>query len=352
MIRNHRSLVYWLCQFVFWSVIFLNNTFWSACALPAIAGRLAVVFACASLVAILGTHVYRAFIHRRGWTKLSALQALPRAALASVLTGSVLGYLAIAIWMLLIHGKYHSGGPGWTWTLPTAIYWSAYVFLWSVVYFGVHYSKRSRQAELENLQLQVKAKEAQLQGLVSQLNPHFMFNCLNSLRSLIAENPERAQDMVTELSGLLRYALQSNGSATAPLETEMEMVQSYLRLENIRFEDRLSVEIDLQPETLCVALPRMLLQLLVENGVKHGIEKQPEGGRIRVCSRLDGGTLKVQVINSGQLLDPGGSTRIGLANAQERLRLLYGGAAELRLENSGSDSVLAALTVPVENTRS
>jgi two-component system, LytTR family, sensor kinase len=346
MIRNQRAVVYWLCQIAGWTVIFLFNTLFIAIYIPSILRRVSLVYGCASVIAILCTHAYRSFIRRRGWIKLPPLRALSRVALASLAVGVVVAYLAIGIWMLVIHGPYHTGGPGWFWTLPITIYWVVYVFLWSLIYFGFHYFERYRQAT----RLEVTAKEAQLQGLVAQINPHFMFNCLNSLRGLIAEDQARAQGMVTELSNMLRYSLQSSKAFVASLEAELDIVRSYLKLESIRFEERLSVETDIQPETLSVPMPRMLLQMLVENGVKHGIEKRPEGGRIRISSHLENGAMKIEVTNSGQLSHEAASTRIGLANARERLRLLYGGAATLKLENRMPDSVVAEIDIPVESS--
>jgi len=344
MIPNQRAMAYWLCQIAGWTVIFLFNTLFIAIYIPSILRRVTFVYACASIIAIFCTHAYRSFIRRRGWVLFPPLRALSRVALASLLVGVAVGYLAIGIWLLVIHGPYHTGGPGWFWTLPIMIYWFAYVFLWSLIYFGFHYFEKYREAR----RLEVTAKEAQLQALVAQINPHFMFNCLNSLRGLIAEDQLRAQGMVTELSNILRYSLQSRKSSTAPLEAELEIVRSYLRLENIRFEERLSVDMDIQTETLRAPIPQMLLQMLVENGVKHGIEKRPQGGRIRICSRLDQGALKIEVINSGQLRHEGASTQVGLVNARQRLQLLYGPTATLKLENRLPDSVVAEIDIPVE----
>jgi hypothetical protein len=344
MIRHKTLVIYWLCQIAGWTVIFLFNTLFVAIYIPSILRRVALVYGCASVIALLLTHVYRSLIRHRGWIKLPPLRALSRVTFGSIVVGVVVAWLAIGVWMLVIHGPYHTGGRGWFWTLPIMIYWFVYVFLWSLIYFGFHYFEKYR----ETRQLEVMAKEAQLQGLVAQINPHFMFNCLNSLRGLIVEDQARAQGMVTELSSLLRYSLRSGKSLTAPLEAEMDIVQTYLRLESIRFEERLSIEIDTQPETLRVPVPRMLLQLLVENGVKHGIEKRPQGGRLEIRSRLNNGALSIQVINSGQLSRDAASPGIGLANAQERLRLLYGETATLKLETRKPDSVAAEIRIPVE----
>ncbi len=195
-------------------------------------------------------------------------------------------------------------------------------------------------------QLAVVAKDAQLQVLVSQINPHFLFNCLNNLRALIVENPEKAQNMVTALSSLLRYSLQAGKAMTAPLKTELEIAETYLRLESIRFEGRLSSQTEIAPDTLKIHVPVMLVQSLVENGVKHGIEKRKNGGEIRIAAWLQNGSLKIRVSNSGQLATSGNSTHIGLQNSRERLRLLYGDAAHLDLHNDGADSVVAEISMP------
>jgi two-component system, LytTR family, response regulator len=211
--------------------------------------------------------------------------------------------------------------------------WSITVFLWEVIYFGEHYFESFRTSEVEKLRLAVVAKDSQLRALISQVNPHFIFNCLNGLRAMIVEDPARAQDMVTELSNILRYSLQSGRTDTVPLETELEAVTAYLKLEAIRLEERLRVHIALDPESLETRIPPMLLQTLVENGIKHGVARLPGGGEIRVDSQVESRAVKIQVRNSGQLRDDAGSTRLGLDNARERLRLLYGNAASLVLRN-------------------
>jgi len=161
------------------------------------------------------------------------------------------------------------------------------------------------------------------------------------------EDPGRAQSMVTELSNILRYSLQSGRTETVPLEAEIEAVTAYLKLEGIRLEERLRVLIEVDPESLETRIPPMLLQTLVENGVKHGVARLPRGGEIRVASRVENEAVRIQVRNSGQLGEGDGSTRMGLDNAKERLRLLYGNAASLVLRNYDSDSVVAEISIPL-----
>ena len=216
---------------------------------------------------------------------------------------------------------------------------------WLRIYFGVHARRRRRAIELKALQLEVVAHDARLRALESQLNPHFLFNCLNSVRALIVEDPARAQTMVTRLAELLRYSLKSDRPDAVTLEEELAAVSDYIDLERVRFEERLAVDVAVEPGALGARVPRMLVLTLVENAVKHGIAQLPSGGGVWISARLADGHLKIEVANSGEL-QPGAEGGVGLANARERLRLLYGAAASLTLTARDSRTVLAALALP------
>ncbi len=345
---DRRQLIYWGCQVGGWFAaaavallfVFLRGgggpRWW----------ELAITYSAGCALAIVWTHVYRGFIRRRGWASLGPVKLLPRVAVASVVVGVLIPFSVLPVWMMVLGDRV---SPVAVWAPPAVAGWTWIVFIWSVFYFGAHYFERWRQAELDKLHLQVSVTEAQLHGLMSQLNPHFLFNCLNSVRALIVEDPAVAQTTVTELSNLMRYSMQAGRVATVPLETEMDMVRTYLSLEGVRLDERLTCHIDIAPETRSVPIPTMLVQLLVENGVKHGIERLPDGGVIRVESRIDGATLRVSVVSSGRIVPRNGSTRVGLSNARERLRLLYGERASLALREESDDggSVVAELSVPV-----
>jgi hypothetical protein len=345
VVGKRRELVYWMCQLAGWYVA-------AAIGLLVVlqreesfapAWKLAVTFGAGATIAIACTHVYRGWIGRHGWAALSPARLLPRALAASLILGITIPFAAAPFWLLMLGDGTASVRQ---WAPPAVFQWSWMVFVWGVVYFGFHYFERWRQAELDKLQLAVVAAEARLNGLMSQLNPHFLFNCLNSVRALIVEDPARAQTTVTALSNLMRYSMQAVRIAIVPLETEMEMVRTYLSLEGVRLDERLTTTIEIAPETRSVQIPTMLVQSLVENGVKHGIERLPAGGAIAVASWLEQGTLRVRVTNSGRIVARDDSTRIGLANARERLRLLYGARASLALTDDGR-SVVADLSVPV-----
>jgi hypothetical protein len=345
IVAGKRARIYWTCQIAGWSAVMAAGMVLGAVSeeRPP-AWKLAVCYAASGAAAIGWTHLYRRHIRRRGWTALlSPLRLAPRVLAASAALGAAIPFSVAPIWVLVMAEK---AAPVSRWA-PAAVWiWTLFVFLWSAAYFGVAYFEQWRRAELDKLQLAVAAAEARLHGLMSQLNPHFLFNCLNSVRALIALDPARAQAAVTALSCLMRYSMQAGQRATVPLETEMEMVRNYLSLEGVRLDERLTCEIDIATDTRSIQVPTMLVQSLVENGVKHGIERLPAGGAIGVASWLERGALRVRVTSSGRIAPQSGSTRVGLVNARERLRLLYGAAASLALREDGG-RVVADLSVPL-----
>jgi sensor histidine kinase YesM len=219
---------------------------------------------------------------------------------------------------------------------------------WLCIYFFYHLFDRYNRLQIEQLRLTTSVKEAELRALKSQINPHFIFNSLNSLRGLIDENPDRARQAVTQLANLLRYSLQSGQLETVPFEDELQTVNDYLALEQVRHEERLRVRLDIAPGALNLAIPPMLLQTLVENAVKYGIAPRREGGEIAIIARCERDELHLQVTNPGSLAAGGGSTGVGLRNAAERLRLLFGARATLDLREDPPGRVVAEVLVPIE----
>ena len=140
---------------------------------------------------------------------------------------------------------------------------------------------RNRNNELDRLKLETTVKELELKTIKSHINPHFIFNSLNSIRALVDENPKRARRAITELSNILRSSMQAEKSETVTLEKELDIVKDYLALEQMRFEERLKIELEIDEDTLQQPVPPMMLQTLVENAIKHGISKQIKGGVVR-----------------------------------------------------------------------
>lgn len=299
-------------------------------------------------IGLLVTHFAREWIHRRGWKHLGWKALTPRIlALAVVLD---------AIWILTCYGiRYGILRYGWPHEYhPLALICASLVngFIlmigWLCVYFFYHALDRSNRLQIEQLRLVATVKEAELRALKSQINPHFIFNSLNSLRGLIDEDPDRARQAVTQLANLLRYSLQSGQLETVAFEDELNTVNDYLALEQVRHEERLRVRVDVAPGVAGWPVPPMLLQTLVENAVKYGIAPLREGGEIGITARCEQDTLLIQVTNPGSLSTKGTSTGVGLRNAAERLRLLFGDRATLHLREERPGRVVAEVLVPTE----
>ncbi len=221
------------------------------------------------------------------------------------------------------------------------------LFIWNSIYFLYHYIVRSREQELDTLRLQALVKELELKTIKSHINPHFIFNALNSIRALIDENPARAREAVTGLSKLLRSSMQSEHLETVSLEDELEIVRDYLALEHIRFEDRLRVEMHIDEATLDLRIPPMMLQTLVENAIKHGISQSVAGGVIHIHSSLSDQGFEIMVRNTGKLMDQNGHRGFGITSTESRLKLQFGGIAAFSIGNVEGGFVEARILLPV-----
>ena len=205
---------------------------------------------------------------------------------------------------------------------------------WSALYFGVKHWQEWQAEQERTLTAETLANQAQLDMLRYQLNPHFLFNALNSIRASIDEDGRRARMMITEFSEFLRYSLLTGNSAKVALREEIEAIANYLAIEKIRFEERLDVAFDIELAAEEVQLPGFLVHPLVENAVKHGMMHQAAPLRIRLTARARDGGLYVEVANNGRLGTTDGSansTGIGLRNVRERLAKLYPGKSRFSL---------------------
>ncbi len=231
--------------------------------------------------------------------------------------------------------------------LSGAFYFFVYFFIWNLIYFIYHYITKSRKQQLDTLRLESLVKELELQTIKAHINPHFIFNSLNSIRALVDENPQRARKAVTELSNILRSSMQVDKGETVPFEKELNIVKDYLALENMRFEDRLKVEYEIDDDTLNQPVPPMMLQTLVENAIKHGISKQINGGVVKVISDFKGDHHELVVENTGQLNGKMNADGFGLSSTTNRLSLLYGDKATFEIKQINGSLVRAKVLIPV-----
>ena len=221
------------------------------------------------------------------------------------------------------------------------------LLMWNCIYFMYHYVQKSRKQQLDTLQLEKLVKELELKTIKAHINPHFIFNALNSIRALIEENPGRARTAVTELSNILRSSLKADKGETISFKDELRIVKDYLALENMRFEDRLQVVYDVDDFTLEKQVPPMMLQTLVENAIKHGISKQVKGGVVKIISDIRNSYHELIVQNTGYLNGGAHSGGFGLSSTQDRLNLLYGDKAKFEIRQIDPSLVEARVLIPV-----
>jgi len=217
---------------------------------------------------------------------------------------------------------------------------------WTLIYMAVKVVAKLNAVRLERSELNAAVRQAQLNTLKGQINPHFMFNSLNNIRGLMLEDVEKSRDMLTKLSEMLRYSLTKNDVNAIALEEELEMVENFIALSKIQFENRLEFRKEVAPETLQASIPPMIIQLLVENAAKHGISKLKEGGIIKLTTKEVDDNIEIYVSNTGKLLINSSSTQLGLKNIKQRLRLLYGEEATFSIKEV-DDEVIAAIKIPL-----
>jgi two-component sensor histidine kinase len=223
---------------------------------------------------------------------------------------------------------------------------------WFVVFahLGWHYYRRYREREMQAVELQQKLVEARLEALRMQLNPHFLFNTLHAVSALIHEDPNAADRVLARLSELLRLSLDQAKPQEVPLSEELAFLDRYLEIEQTRFADRLQVEKEVEAETEYALVPYLILQPLVENAIRHGIEPREDTGRLAIRARRSNGTLQLRVSDNGAGLpeENGAPLRegIGLSNTRSRLQHLYGDDYRLELVSAPCGGLEARIDIP------
>jgi len=333
--------LYWKCQLAGWSFYGLL-----AAGIPTLYGGLRWSLLLRAAVGIgLGiffTQQLRGYMLRHGWLRLPVPRLVPRVAVASLVIAAAM-VLLLTPFLLTILQAPTQAGP---WTTIYSIHLIV-ILGWILLYLSYDYVRRVHMSEAEQWRLALAMRDTELRALRAQLNPHFLFNSLNSLRGLISENPARAQEAITELAALLRHTLQMSRARTTTLGSELEATQNYLALEALRFESRLHYEFNVDPKALDHSVPPMLVQTLVENAIKHGIDRLPEGGRVWIDVRKPADDLRIRVRNTGSLTGDGEVRGVGLANSLERLRLIFGERVTLDLRQEGTNEVICDVVLPM-----
>lgn len=229
----------------------------------------------------------------------------------------------------------------------SVINFSVIFFLWNVIYFAFQYLENYKLSEINALRYLAASRESELNSLKAQLNPHFIFNCMNSIRALVDENPVKAKTAVTQLSNILRNTLLMDKSKEILLKDEMDLVKDYLNLEQIRYEERLSYAFKIDPQVLNAFIPPFIIQSQVENAIKHGISRLPGKGMISIEAFKQENSLKIRVANTGKLNSQKPLTGVGFRNSIHRLELLYGDQGKISIGEI-NDLVVVEINIPLK----
>ncbi len=346
---KRRNLIFWILQICGWG--FLNLT--SILFLKKL-GLQFVIFSLVTglLIGIGSSTLLRYYLRAKVSLENFDLRQFLKIVLATIVASAIYGFLSYFTGRA--YGKF---GPEISETekeilkafdnIWILVFNSIFIMIcWVICYLVIKLLLKANQNRIERLELNTSLKQAQLNTLKGQINPHFMFNSLNNIRGLMLEDVNRSREMLTKLSEILRYSLTKNNVNAIAVEEELDMVDNYIALSKIQFENRLQFERTIEDNCLLLQIPPMIIQLLVENAMKHGISNLKEGGKIVLEIRKKEDKLQLCVTNTGKLQISKDSTQLGLKNIRQRLHLLYGDKAEFTL-NEIEHEVVANIKIPL-----
>lgn len=351
-VEREQKSPFWAFQITGWSLLFLatiavnllrDRTEW-------IALVLALVMAGGGLGL---TSLYRAYLRRSSYSAAS-LRSVLLPLFGGALVTSLLWTALMVGTQFAAHLIFPERAPAFSRSVVwlTAVNNYFVVLIWAIIYFAWHYFRLAQTARVERYRSEMAARDAQLNTLKGQINPHFMFNALNNIRALMLEDVPRSREALLRLSELLRYSMAMTEKREVALREEIRVINDFLILNKIQYEDRLNYRIEVDESLNNAVIPPMIIQILVENSVKHGVSARPEGGEVAVSVGQSDGQLWIEVSNTGKWVAPtsarSDSTGIGLPNVRRRLRLIYGDDARFHIRQE-DDQVIARIEIPYHN---
>lgn len=337
-VPNNDKRLYWLLTLAGWlgmvGVEVINYTFFIV---QKFDWGFVVLFCYGAVLGLIITHLFRSVIKRLdvfGWRPRNIWML----AFLSTLIMSVLMNLLFFLPSVIQNSASAGDVFSFIGLLGGTINWMRYVGVWVILYFMFHILERTRKIEEEKLQSENAARVTELELLKTQLNPHFLFNALNSIKALVSIDQEKSKDAIVKLSELLRFTLNYGNQLLIPLHDEMEEVKKYLVLEQIRFGTRLQVHFDIDDAALSRLIPPAVILTLAENAIKHGVARQSRDCILEVHAQVNSNSLVIEMTNPGTL-HMNGQAGLGLQNIKRRLYYLFGERASFRLsEDAGNVS--------------
>ncbi len=342
----NKKRLYWTLQITGWlSYVLLQIVFYNFSNESGIPLRRIFFFTIEGLICLGVTHLFRNYVNQWKWLNLSVPKMMTRVLPTISVLGIAIYFLRVPFSILFNIVTVQRVAFDPSQIIVGSSFYIILLFVWSLFYFTYHYIARYNKS----LKYEASMIEIELNNLKNQLNPHFIFNALNSIRALVDENPVKSKQAINHLSNILRNSLTFEKKGLTKFEDELKIVKDYLSLESIRFEERLKTELDIHSESSKFLVPPFMIQTLVENGIKHGISKLTQGGTIHVKTLVDKNRLKIQIRNSGHLLNGARKGKFGgtgIKNTMQRLKLLYGDEASFRIVNESNNFVLTEIIIP------
>jgi two-component system LytT family sensor kinase len=341
----NKKRLYWILQIVGWTLYGLLNIY-----ITYLSNNLSRNQAVGQLlfipIYISLTHIYRNVIMKGQWLQVVIQRLIPRVILACLILSTVDHICLLSISSLLgnINPKVDlSSVVIFISILANLILY----FLWSLGYFMYHYVENYNRS----LKFNAVMNEVELNNLKSQLNPHFIFNALNSVRALVDEDPAKSKRAITQLSNILRNSLIVDRKRLISFNDELNTVIDFLALEKIRYEERLVTQFDIIPESSKFQIPPLMMQTLVENGIKHGIAKLTKGGVISIETKIVDANLLINIRNTGRYSPSKRRNEkgFGIENTKQRLKLIFERKASFSIKNEEDGQVLTAILIPSLN---
>lgn len=341
----NKPRLYWTLQFGGWALYAIVQIVGSVFASDGqgVSTPRVIYFIYEAGFCLLLTHLFRNLINRWHWLNAGMPVLIPRVIISVFVLGLLMYFLRMPISIPL--GLFNRQvALNLNNIFGLTVVYAFIFFLWCVLYFVYNYFERYNTS----LKLEASIKEIELNNLKSQLNPHFIFNALNSIRALVDENPAKSKLAINQLSNILRNSLTSDKRGLTKFEDELKIVKDYLGLESIRFEERLKTEFSIDPQSRDFLVPPLMIQTLVENGIKHGIARLTAGGIIQMKTSVINDRLCIQIRNSGHYVNgtKQSSPGLGLDNTRQRLKLIYGGNASFRILTENDTFVLTEIEIP------
>ena len=339
---------YWILQFTGWGLYCAGYIFLYLTILPWREDYFYAQLATHAISGLLLTHLMRTVIRRSGALDYPFKKQLLTVILLSLCFAFLIGLTAIGLETIMgIQDKRSVKYSFLNIVSRFAISYFQFVFLWNLIYFTYHYMQKNKQQKIDQARLESLLKELEIRTIKAHINPHFIFNALNSIRALVVEDPERARSAITQLSNILRNSMHGDKAEKILFEKELSVARDYLALELIRFEDRLQVSFDIDEDTLDHPVPTMILQAMIENALNYGINRNSSTGSLHVWSNYTNHHHVFGVTSSGSFREYIHERKEGIVKLQGRLDLMYGPDAGFGVIQTREGLIESKISIPI-----